>query len=77
MSPGLRNLVAAAELVGRTTAATFLSTWLISQKFDVRNVEYAGGAAVVSAAVSVLALLQNHDTGPVLTPPPAPAKPPA
>ena len=77
MSPGLRNLVAAAELVGRTTAATFISTWLISQKFDVRNVEYAGGAAVVSAAVSVLALLQNHDTGPVLTPPPAPAKPPA
>jgi len=77
MNPGLRNLVAAAELVARTTVATFLSTWLISQKFDLRNVEYAGGAAAVSAAVSVLALLQNHETGPVLTPAPAPAKPPA
>jgi hypothetical protein len=71
----MHRLIAAAELVARTAAATFLSTWLISQKFDLRNLEYAGGAAGVSAAVCALAYLQGDKQTPTLTPSAQPSAP--
>jgi hypothetical protein len=76
VNKSLRTWVATGEVVGRTTAATFISTWLISSKITVRNVQYSGGAALVSLAVSILALLNNHRSNPSFTPAPAPPKPP-
>ena len=67
MNVHVRNLVGTVEWVARSAAATFLSVWLISAKVDLKNVQYAGGAALVTAASSLLVVFGDHGRGPTVT----------
>jgi len=73
----MRTFLSVVEQIARVAGATFLATWTVSGKFDAKTLEYAGTAAAIAGATSLLAVLKNGDNSPIFVPQPAPTPPKA